>query len=60
MFSRVSNASKACLITLVEHLAKLGFELIDSQVYTRHLEILGAREIPRSEYLILINDLLRY
>jgi leucyl/phenylalanyl-tRNA---protein transferase len=60
MFSRVSNASKACLITLVEHLAKKGFELIDSQVYTRHLETLGAREIPRSEYLILIKDLLRY
>jgi len=60
MFSRVSNASKACLITLVEHLAKQGFELIDSQVYTRHLETLGAREIPRSEYLILIKNLLRY
>ncbi len=58
MFSRVSNASKTCLITLVEHLAKDGFELIDSQIYTRHLETLGAREIPRSEYLILIKNLL--
>ena len=58
MFSSVSNASKACLITLVEHLTKLGFELIDSQVYTGHLEILGAREIPRSEYLNLLKNLL--
>jgi leucyl/phenylalanyl-tRNA---protein transferase len=60
MFSHVSNASKACLITLVELLTVKGFELIDSQVYTRHLETLGAREIPRSEYLILIKNLLRY
>jgi leucyl/phenylalanyl-tRNA---protein transferase len=60
MFSRVSNASKACLITLVEHLAKLGFELIDSQVYTGHMETLGAREILRSEYLIHLKNLLPY
>jgi leucyl/phenylalanyl-tRNA--protein transferase len=60
MFSRVSNASKACLITLVEHLAEMGFELIDSQVYTRHLETLGAREIPRSEYLTLLKNLIHY
>ncbi len=58
MFSRVSNASKACLVTLVEHLAEMGFELIDSQVYTRHLETLGAREIPRSEYLTLLKNLI--
>jgi leucyl/phenylalanyl-tRNA---protein transferase len=58
MFSKASNASKACLITLVEHLAKRGFELIDSQVYTRHLETLGAREIPRSEYLALLKNLI--
>ena len=58
MFSLVSNASKACLITLVEQLSKLGFELIDSQVYTKHLETLGAREISRSEYLILLKNLL--
>jgi leucyl/phenylalanyl-tRNA--protein transferase len=57
MFSRVSNASKACLITLVEHLSKQGIELIDSQVYTRHVETLGAREIPRSEYLALLKNL---
>jgi leucyl/phenylalanyl-tRNA---protein transferase len=60
MFSCVSNASKACLITLVEQLVKLGFELIDSQVYTRHLQTLGAREIPRSEYLALLKNLITY
>ncbi len=58
MFSKASNASKACLVTLVEHLAKMGVELIDSQVYTRHLETLGAREIPRSEYLTLLKNLI--
>jgi leucyl/phenylalanyl-tRNA--protein transferase len=51
MFTEVSNASKVGLITLVRRLEAAGFTLIDSQVYTRHLESLGAEEIPRSEYL---------
>ena len=51
MFTRTSNASKAALIVLVGMLKKLGFLIIDSQVYTGHLETLGARHIPREEYL---------
>jgi leucyl/phenylalanyl-tRNA--protein transferase len=54
MFARESNASKAALITLVRALKERGFPLIDSQVYTPHMESLGAREIPRGEYLELL------
>src|SRR6187431_15996 len=45
MFSRASNASKAAFIWAVEQLKKDGILLIDCQVYTAHLESLGARFI---------------
>ncbi|MCP9199538.1 leucyl/phenylalanyl-tRNA--protein transferase [Gramella sp. GC03-9] len=51
MFSRVSNASKFGFIRLVQHLEKEGVRMIDCQVYTRHLESLGAEEISRKEFL---------
>ena len=51
MFSRADDASKAAFIPLVWRLREEGFTLIDSQVYTDHLAGLGAREIPRIEYL---------
>lgn len=51
MFTRVSNASKYGFITLVRKLAESGVELIDCQVYTAHLESLGAEEIPREDFL---------
>lgn len=51
MFAKVSNASKAAFITMVKKLQKMGFWLIDCQVYTDHLASLGAGLIPRSEFL---------
>jgi leucyl/phenylalanyl-tRNA--protein transferase len=54
MFSRIPDASKAAFIPLVWRLREEGFTLIDSQVYTDHLAGLGAREIPRIEYLGLL------
>ena len=51
MFSHVSNASKIAFIYLVEKLKNKNYNLIDCQVYTSHLESLGAQEIPRSDYL---------
>ncbi|MGJ5642671.1 leucyl/phenylalanyl-tRNA--protein transferase [Formosa sp. S-31] len=48
MFSKVSNASKAAFITFVEN---SDYKLIDCQVYTGHLESLGAIEIPREHFL---------
>jgi leucyl/phenylalanyl-tRNA---protein transferase len=51
MFSTAANASKFAFIKYVHYLQKQGVELIDCQVYTQHLESLGAREIDRKEFL---------
>jgi leucyl/phenylalanyl-tRNA---protein transferase len=51
MFTKTSNASKVAFVTLVKRLQDLEFNLIDCQVYTRHLVSFGAREIPRKEFL---------
>jgi leucyl/phenylalanyl-tRNA--protein transferase len=51
MFSHVSNASKVAFVTLVKRLKTLDFKLIDCQVHTQHLVSLGAREIPRKEFI---------
>ncbi|WP_338356378.1 leucyl/phenylalanyl-tRNA--protein transferase [Yeosuana marina] len=48
MFSKESNASKAGFITFVQN---NNYRLIDCQVYTNHLESLGAEDIPRDEFL---------
>lgn len=46
-----TDASKAALVTLVRHLASLGFRLFDTQMVTEHVRTFGAREISRREYL---------
>ncbi|RXK62316.1 leucyl/phenylalanyl-tRNA--protein transferase [Lacibacter luteus] len=51
MFSKVSNASKYAFIKLVQQLQQDGVVLIDCQIYTPHLESLGARMIDRKEFL---------
>lgn len=51
MFSRQSNASKVALAYLARQLERWNFELIDCQMSTEHLASLGAREIPRDEFL---------
>jgi len=60
MFTKVSNASKLSLVFLVNTLRKLEFHFIDSQVYTPHLARMGAREIPRSEYIKLLKGALKF
>ncbi|HSU51212.1 MAG TPA: leucyl/phenylalanyl-tRNA--protein transferase [Segetibacter sp.] len=57
MFSHVSNASKYAFIRYVDQLTKEGVKLIDCQVYTEHLESLGARMIEREEFIKYINRL---
>ncbi|MGQ9660217.1 MAG: leucyl/phenylalanyl-tRNA--protein transferase [Thermochromatium sp.] len=54
MFSRVSDASKVALARLCEHLRAWGFGVIDCQMTTRHLLSLGAFEVPRAEFLRLL------
>ena len=51
MFARVSNASKFGFISLVRRLRDRDFQLIDCQQETSHLASLGARAIPRTEFL---------
>jgi leucyl/phenylalanyl-tRNA--protein transferase len=55
MFAAKSNASKFALIKMTEVFIKNGIELIDCQVYTPHLESLGAEFISRNEF----NNLLK-
>lgn len=50
MFSRSKDASKVCLVALVEHLKARGYVLHDTQFTTPHLETLGVTEIPRRVY----------
>jgi leucyl/phenylalanyl-tRNA---protein transferase len=59
MFSRHSNASKYAFIKYIGYLKSEGVELIDCQVYTPHLESLGARMIPRPQFLDLVSNLTR-
>lgn len=54
MFSHVSNASKAAFITGIQQLVAAGLQLIDCQVYTPHLESLGAKMIERKVFLELL------
>lgn len=54
MFSRESNASKAAFIVLAENLHRLGFDLVDSQVHTDHMESLGAVYMERDSFLKLV------
>jgi len=48
MFTKVSNASKVGFITFVKN---SNYNVIDCQVHTKHLESLGAKHIPRTEFL---------
>lgn len=48
MFSKVSDASKSALVWLCQ---RSQYQIIDCQVYTSHLESMGARFISRNTYL---------
>jgi leucyl/phenylalanyl-tRNA---protein transferase len=51
MFHRIDDASKLCVLHLIEHLRARGSTWIDIQQTTRHFALLGAREITRTEFL---------
>lgn len=51
MMHRVPNASKLCLLHMIDHLSGRGLEWMDTEVVTPHMEVLGAKLIPRSEFL---------
>lgn len=56
MFSRRTNASKICLVHLVERLKAHGFILLDTQFTTEHLKTFGAIDIAKDDYLKLLRQ----
>ena len=55
MFSRRTNASKICLVHLVERLKASGFVLLDTQFTTEHLKTFGAIDVPKQEYAKILD-----
>lgn len=51
MFHTRSDASKLAFLHLVEHLKLHGSTWLDIQVMTPHFQLLGAKEIPRNDFL---------
>ncbi len=52
MFSHMSDASKTAFVSLAKLVGNLGFDFIDCQLPTDHLNSLGAAEISREDYLL--------
>jgi leucyl/phenylalanyl-tRNA--protein transferase len=50
-FTRETDASKVAFAWLVRQLDRWGIDRVDCQVRTAHLVSLGAREIPRAQFL---------
>jgi len=60
MFSRATDASKVALVALVDTLRERGYPLVDCQQRTPLLASLGAREIPRRQFLRRLAALVNY
>jgi leucyl/phenylalanyl-tRNA--protein transferase len=59
MFARRTDASKVALVHLARQLDRWGFAAIDCQMSTEHLASLGAREVPRAEFLAHVRQFTR-
>jgi leucyl/phenylalanyl-tRNA--protein transferase len=51
MFFTSANASKVALVTLIQHLMRVGIDWLDTQMVTPVVQTLGGREIPRDEFI---------
>jgi leucyl/phenylalanyl-tRNA--protein transferase len=58
MFAKKTDASKVAFATYAAMLAEKGFKLIDCQVTTDHMKRFGAKEIPRTEFMKLLQKVL--
>lgn len=56
MFSLVSNASKVAFVALILYLKAHHYKLLDCQVHNDHLELLGAFEIDRSDFMDVLQS----
>ena len=54
MFYRQGGASKAAVAGLVQHLKSRGVEWLDCEVMTPHFEQMGAREVPRAQFMPML------
>jgi leucyl/phenylalanyl-tRNA--protein transferase len=59
MFSRETDASKVCLVHLVERLKARSFVLLDTQFTTEHLKRFGAIDVPRRRYEKMLAEALQ-
>lgn len=59
MFSRMTDASKVALVHLVYEMRRNGFELLDTQFTTEHLEKFGAMEVQRDTYQEILEEALQ-
>jgi leucyl/phenylalanyl-tRNA--protein transferase len=59
MFHHVNNASKVCLVHLVERLRAKQFTLLDTQMVTAHMRQFGTQLIPAREYRRLLGTAIR-
>ena len=55
MFSRRTDASKICLVQLVDRLRERGFTLLDTQFTTEHLKTFGAIDVPKADYALMLS-----
>ena len=60
MFTRATDASKLAFAHLVRQIGRWGFGMIDCQMKTPHLAAFGAHEIPRSEFMRKLRELVNY
>ena len=56
MFSKVPNASKVAFVKLIEYLKNYNYKLLDCQVHNDHLEKLGAFEISREVFMMVLKS----
>ena len=56
MFSKVTNASKIAFVKLIEYLKENNYKLLDCQVHNDHLEKLGAFEISRDAFMMVLKS----
>ncbi len=56
MFSKADNASKFAFISMAQELENKNYLLIDCQLYTKHLESLGAEEISRTKFIEILGQ----
>jgi leucyl/phenylalanyl-tRNA--protein transferase len=56
MYTHISDASKVAFACLMTQLKRWNFDVVDSQVYTEHLQRFGGREIPRAAFLGLLEE----